>query len=335
VDRQGATDGDVEAYFSSAPIGMAQVDANGSVGPANAAFWRLLGVEDDLGETGRPDLVGPVVEMARRDILSGDTVSADAADAPLVHRTITMETPNGLRTLEVLGWSSGRGDWRVANLALTDEPQLTGLAALTEAAERARAARDIHDGLAQELWLAKLAAAGLEANPSLDADARSLCADLRHAIEKALAEARNAITAMRSLDVPSPPVGELLKRHVHEFSDRFGIRVECEVPDAPRVQPRVAIELLRVVQEALNNVRKHARPGRAVVRLEERRSHMVLSIRDDGVGFDPAIASGGYGRQSMHERAQAIGGRLTITSAPGRGTSVTLRVPLAHPEQGR
>ena len=141
--------------------------------------------------------------------------------------------------------------------------------------------------------------------------------------------------AMRSADVPTPPFSELLKRHVHEFSDRFGIRTECDVDDGPPVQPRVAIEMLRVVQEALNNVRKHARPGRAAIRLEERRGSIVLSIRDDGVGFDPAIESGGYGRQSMHQRAQSIGGRLTIASSPGRGTSVTLRVPTVQTGQRR
>jgi signal transduction histidine kinase len=210
------------------------------------------------------------------------------------------------------------------------EEQLgAGLASLTEAVERARAARDLHDGLAQDLWLAKLAAAGLDANPSLDTDARALCGDLRRAIEAALGETRNVVTAMRVLDVPMPSFPELLRRHVDEFSDRFGIRVDCDLDDGPPIHPRLGAELLRVVQEALNNVRKHARPGRAVVRLRQHRGLIVLQVRDDGVGFDPSIESGGYGRQSMHERAQSIGGRLTITSSPGRGTTVSLRLPMA------
>ena len=74
---------------------------------------------------------------------------------------------------------------------------------------------------------------------------------------------------------------------------------------------------------------------RPSVRLEERRNSIVLSVRDNGTGFDPSIKSSGYGRLSMHERAQAVGGRLTIASKPGRGTSVTLRVPIGGPEPSR
>jgi NarL family two-component system sensor histidine kinase LiaS len=218
---------------------------------------------------------------------------------------------------------------------VSEEPLSSDASALSEAVERARAAREIHDGLAQDLWLAKLAATGLERNPSLDADARALCADLRRAIDAALTETRTALVAMRSVDVPAPPFSEVITRQVNEFSDRFGIRAECHIEDGPAIPPRVAIEMMRVVQEALNNVRKHARPGRAVVRLGRRRDSIVLSVRDDGVGFDPTIRSSGYGRESMHERAQSIGGRLTISSAPGRGTSVTLRVPVAQLDRPR
>jgi signal transduction histidine kinase len=122
-------------------------------------------------------------------------------------------------------------------------------------------------------------------------------------------------------------LSELVERQVEEFSDRFGLRVECHVEEGRPVPSRVSLEILRVLQEALNNVRKHANAGRITVRVEHRRASVVLTVRDDGLGFDPTIANSGYGRQSMYERAQSIGARLTIASVPGRGTTVTLRVP--------
>jgi signal transduction histidine kinase len=322
VDRHEGSGDDLQGFFESAPIGMAQVDAEGMLGPVNAAFASLLGLEPDPGLARSLREVVPVIETASRDILW-----PESGTTRILRRVLTLDTPTGRRSVEVIGWPSRRGATPVACLVLIEDPLGSAVSALTEAVERARAAREIHDGLAQDLWLAKLAVAGLDANPSLDDKARAHCTDLRRAIEAALGETRTAVMAMRSVDVPTPPFVDLLRRHVHEFSDRFGIRVECDLDDTQALQPRVAVEMLRVAQEALNNVHKHARPGRALVRLKEQRGSIVLSVRDDGVGFDPAIGSGGYGRQSMHERALSIGGRLTIASSPGRGTSVTLRVP--------
>jgi signal transduction histidine kinase len=326
VDLRAEGASRLDAFFQAAPIGMAQVDTTGALVSLNPAFARLLGFEAPELQSRRLGEISPLIEDASRDILE-----SGAADREPIRRTLTIGTAPSERSIDLVGWSSmGSGGARVACLLVSEEPQNVDRSELIQAVERARVARELHDGLAQDLWLAKLAGLGLERNPSLDSDARLLCADLLRAIEAALSEARTAVMAMRAVDVPSPPLSELITRQVNEFSDRFGIRAESHVVDAPPIPPRVAIEVLRVVQEALNNVRKHARPARAMVRLEERRGTLVLSVRDDGIGFDPATQSSGYGRESMHERAQSIGGRLTIASAPGRGTSVTLRVPMAQ-----
>jgi len=316
----------LDEFFQAAPIGMAQIDANGALVSFNPEFARILGFEAQELPSYRLAEISPSIEAASRNILE-----SEAPDREPIRRTLTIGIAPSDRSIDLVGWSSiGSGGNPVACLLLSEEPQDTDRSELIQAVERARAARELHDGLAQDLWLAKLAALGLQRNSSLDADARALSADLLRAIEAALIEARTAVMAIRSVDVPTPPLSELVTRQVNEFSDRFGIRAESEVGDVPPVPPRVAIEVLRVVQEALNNIRKHARPARAMVRLKERRGTLVLSVRDDGVGFDPATQSSGYGRESMHQRAQSIGGRLTIASAPGRGTSVTLRVPVAQ-----
>ena len=271
--------------------------------------------------------LAPTIETTCRDL-----IALRSGDSRLTRRTVTVGESSGARSIELIAWASAGSDGApVASLLVSESPRDAAALALSEAVERARAAREIHDGLAQDLWLAKLAASGLERNTSLDPEARALCADLLRSIDAALSEARTAIIAMSSVDVPSPPLSELIERQVNEFSDRFGIRAEYHLEDGLPISPRVAVEMLRVVQEALNNVRKHARTARVVVRLTERRGAILLSVRDDGIGFDPAIRNAGYGRQSMRERAQSIGGRLTIASAPGRGTSVTLSVPITPP----
>jgi signal transduction histidine kinase len=93
----------------------------------------------------------------------------------------------------------------------------------------------------------------------------------------------------------------------------------------------VSVEILRILQEALNNVRKHADAIHVTVRVEQNRRSVMLTVHDDGIGFDTALPSDGYGRRSMDERAKSINGRLRISSIPGRGTTVTLRVPVTPP----
>jgi signal transduction histidine kinase len=306
---------------------LARVDSEGRILAANPEFVRLLGGEAEPPLPATLGELAPTIEVACKEL-----IALTPGRPHLTRRTVTIGESSHERSIELIGWASAGPDGApVASLLISESPRDAAALVLYEAVERARAAHEIHDGLAQDLWLAKLAASGLERNTSLDSEARALCADLLLSIDAALSEARTAMIAMSSVDVPSPPLSELIERQVNEFSDRFGIRAECHLEEDLPIAPRVAVEMLRVVQEALNNVRKHARPARVVVRLARRRDAITLSIRDDGIGFDPTMLNDGYGRQSMRERAQSIGGRLTIASAPGRGTSVTLRVPIALP----
>jgi signal transduction histidine kinase len=320
--RNGARE--LDALFQAAPIGMARVDASGMVTALNAEFGRMIGVPVPVALHRTLDEIAPSIDGRWREILG------TARDTPgLSRRTVTVSAPPDGRSLEVVGWASTEaGEMPGVTLLVSEVPTDRETTSLIETIERARFAREIHDGLAQDLWLAKLTATKLARLPTLDAEGQAMCADLLQAIDAGLTEARTAVMAMRS--EPTITLAELIERQVDEFSDRFGIRAECDLPDGHQVPPRIAVEMLGVVQEALNNVRKHACARRVMVRMETRRTSVVLSVRDDGNGFDPAIASVGYGRQSMHERAQSIGARLRIASLPGRGTTVTLRVPVAQ-----
>ena len=312
----------MDAHFQPARVGLGQIDADGTLTALDAEFARLfdLRVPEALH---RPvhQLPAPLSDCWREIVGSPDETPGPT------RWNITVGEPPDDRSLHVVGWASPEGDGVPVVQLLVSENIPDQLQSLGGMAERARLARDIHDGLAQDLWLAKLTASKLMRHPSLDADARALCEDLLRSIEAGLAEARTAVVAMRPDVEQTITLSELVERQVEEFSDRFGLRVECHVEEGRPVPSRVSLEILRVLQEALNNVRKHANAGRITVRVEHRRASVVLTVRDDGLGFDPTIANSGYGRQSMYERAQSIGARLTIASVPGRGTTVTLRVP--------
>jgi signal transduction histidine kinase len=196
------------------------------------------------------------------------------------------------------------------------------------AEERARLAREIHDGMSQELWYAKLKQSRLAALEGLAPPARELADEVAGAIESALSEARQAILALRPAEGAS--FAQVVARYVEDFADRFGIPADCEVDGAgERLSTRAQAELLRVLQEALTNVRRHADATRVRVRLETTESGLRLEVADNGRGFDRGqAASSRYGLRGMRERAGIIGAELRIESAPQDGTRVVLDVPL-------
>jgi len=200
--------------------------------------------------------------------------------------------------------------------------------------ERARLSRELHDGLAQDLWLAKLKLGRLAALPGLEPEGRLLCEELDRAIDSGLAEARGAVMALRVPGEPGASFGELMGRYVDDFADRFGLRAEFACADeVPRLGTRVEAELLRIAQEALSNVRRHADATVVWVRVAVDDGRVVLTVRDNGQGFDArATGDAGFGLTSMRERATLIGGRISISSRPRDGTLVS--IDLAVPDCG-
>jgi signal transduction histidine kinase len=199
--------------------------------------------------------------------------------------------------------------------------------------ERTRLSRELHDGLAQDLWLAKLKVGRLAALPDLGRDAKAVCDELTGAIDAGLADARQAVMALRLGSEPAGSLRELMARYVDDFGDRFGLRTEfaCE-GELPRLTPRAEAELLRIAQEALNNVIRHADATMVRVRVGIVDSHLELVVGDNGVGFEPSeVAEDSVGLASMRERAQIIGGELEIDSQPLDGTRIRVRVPLPMP----
>ncbi len=195
--------------------------------------------------------------------------------------------------------------------------------------ERARLAREIHDGLAQHLWFAKLKFERLSS--TLADEDRPLADEVTQALDAAIIEAREALVTMRSSLEEDVPFADMLVRAVDDFEDRSGLRVEFSASTGipSQLAPRVQVELLRIVSEALNNVRKHADATTVRIVAEVSDGEVVITITDNGRGFAPEEAfDRGMGLQGMHERARLIGGSLLVRSEISGGTTIEVRAPV-------
>jgi signal transduction histidine kinase len=197
--------------------------------------------------------------------------------------------------------------------------------------ERNRLARDLHDSLVQKLFGVVLAAKSASTLLERDAaDARAQVDRLGELAHDAISELRSLVFQLRPAAIETEGLGEALRKHVEVL--RRDAEVSLELTGTPRLRPGVDDEVFRIAQEALHNALRHARAERIEVRLSEDGERLALSVSDDGVGFDPRVASvraRRLGLTSMEERARELGGRLSISSSPGAGTRVRLEVPPA------
>src|SRR5439155_15702126 len=119
-----------------------------------------------------------------------------------------------------------------------------------------------------------------------------------------------------------------LRKYAAAREARDGLTVEIVAEDERRLAPQHEEAAYRIVREALHNVVKHARARRARVRLRFRPAALELEVHDDGQGFDVSAMRSGLGLTSMRERAEQLGGSLDVQSSPGRGTTVSARLPV-------
>ncbi len=223
------------------------------------------------------------------------------------------------RLLEVFGAE--------AAALLERSQQYEAVAAAAVLQERSRLAREIHDGLAQHLAFLKMRVAWLQRSTE-PVEHKSL-QDIETVLETALAEARQAISTLRA-EPSGASIAEAICEYARQFAQLSDLKVTIDADhNVPEVAPRARVELLRVVQEALNNVRKHAHSTAVQVQIQRWADSLVVCIQDDGSGFPPGQERGGhFGLDIMTERTESIGGSLEVTSSPGTGTVVCIHVPL-------
>ncbi|HZM78404.1 MAG TPA: sensor histidine kinase [Candidatus Limnocylindrales bacterium] len=197
-------------------------------------------------------------------------------------------------------------------------------------AERERLAREIHDTLAQGFTsVLILLEAALSAGPDDPQAAREMVERARDTARENLAEARALVAALTPPDLSQTSLPEALRRIVDRATVQSGPHAELAVCGVPRGLPTAhEVALLRIAQEALTNVGRHAGASKVAVVLDYGDGGVSLRVSDDGRGFDPAAApAGGFGLEGMRSRAAGVGGVVTVDTAPGRGVSVCLKVP--------
>ena len=187
------------------------------------------------------------------------------------------------------------------------------------AEERARVAREIHDGLAQYLFAVATHATMLESGTA-EAQAETI-GKLKEAATAAQQEARFAILALSSAS-GTAPFDAALRRYVEFLTADGELEVDLEIDASVPLAPDEQIEVFRIVQEGLANVRKHANATRAEVVIGVRDDERYVSIRDDGEGFDGGATGAGQGLRNMRARADSIEGGFSLSSQPGLGTAL-------------
>jgi len=209
--------------------------------------------------------------------------------------------------------------------------------ALAVATERERIAREMHDGLAQVLSYvnAKTQAVQELLQTGQVEPAQAQLQQLQEAAQEVYADVREAILGLRTTIGKGRGLFPVLEEYLQRFTEQAGVQTELTISpgiSAFSFDPRAEIQLMRIVQEALTNVRKHAQAGRAWVRFVANGAWAEVTIEDDGRGFDPnnprRSAWPCFGLQTMRERAEAAGGSLEVESRPGKGTHVRARIPL-------
>jgi signal transduction histidine kinase len=186
------------------------------------------------------------------------------------------------------------------------------------AEERARVAREIHDGLAQYLFAVTTHAQMLASGTPVE----EVGPPLKQAAALAQQEARFAVLALSSAS-GTASFDSALRRYVEFLTADGKLDVDLEIDPAIRLAPDEQIEIFRIVQEGLGNVRRHAHATRAEVVIGQRPSgERFVAIEDDGEGFPPDLATTGHGLRNMRDRASSIEGGFSVRSTPGRGTAL-------------
>jgi signal transduction histidine kinase/GAF domain-containing protein len=303
-------------------------------------YWRVEGCVDGrqalaMVQERVPDLVLADVMLPAMDgfeLLRHLRASPRTARVPVI---LLSARAGGEATLE--GLEAGADDYLVkpfsAQELLARLRTHLELARAREArardAERRRVARDLHDSVLQTLYGIALGAESIRSLVPREVERVPPVAEyVVQLARSALEEMRALILELRPEALAQDGLVASLRRLVAPMTSRHGLRLTLDVGPEPPASLEVKEAVFRVAQEALHNVARHARASHVQLLLGAEDGHLLLEVSDDGVGFDvDADFAGHVGQKSMHERADLVGGTLEVTSAPGAGTCVRLRVP--------
>ena len=208
------------------------------------------------------------------------------------------------------------------------------VADLAVAQERLRIAHEVHDGIAQVLGYVntKVQAANAYLSQGKSDEAGAQLNELALAARDAYADLRESLVNLRTLPSAERTVSSVLEEYLDRWKAASGVSTQLTIDPDLRIPPGIELQLIRIVQEALTNVRRHARATAAKVDIRRRDGQVIGSVSDDGVGFNPEARPRSdfprFGLSTMRERAESVGGKLRVVSMPGKGTTVAFELPV-------
>src|SRR5579871_1249434 len=215
--------------------------------------------------------------------------------------------------------------------------------------ERNRLARDLHDSIKQQLFSISVSAAAARARVAGEAsdaengasnaessgnggsNTQAVLDDIQRSAQEAQVEMQALLQQLRPAPLEQMGLVESLRIQAQALGYRTAAEVSVELETLPpddRLPPGTPEMLFRVVQEAFSNIARHARAQRVQLKLYQKKNALRLDIQDDGQGFDPSSARQGMGLPNINERIKQVGGTMDLSSQPGEGTSLHLRIPL-------
>lgn len=205
---------------------------------------------------------------------------------------------------------------------------------IAAARERLRIAHEMHDGIAQVLGYVntKVQAAKQYFRRGMTDEGNLQLDQLAASARQAYSDVRESIVGLRTLPGSDRSLSDVLEEFLHHWKDQSGVEAELSIDPELRLPASIELQIVRIIQESLTNVRKHARATMARVNVERQNGQLVVSIHDDGAGFNPEASARGefpkFGLTTMRERASSIQGSLEIESTPRDGTTVRFTMPL-------
>ncbi len=326
--------------------GAAVVSSDHTVLHCNRRFARFLGMGiqkvigarvRDLVWPGDQDKLDALLRTAVRKNCRGEVRLQSRRVVPLpVHFSLSPLRIDGTRAICLIASDLSEAKRAEQELRASGE-QLRKLAARQVSVreeERTRIAREVHDELGQSLTAVKLDLAWLAARlPPRNVRMRERIGSTLKMADSIIQDVRRISTELRPgiLDLS---LAAAVEWHVREFEARTGIYCKLRLLTQEMFEPEASTALFRILQETLTNVARHAKATRVEVVKQKQQDRLVLRVHDNGCGFDAAdpSLSGSLGLLGMRERAATLGGGVSISSAPGKGTTVTAWIPLPSAE---
>ena len=268
----------------------------------------------------------------KREVVSTESLIADGKQH--WYRTVKRPLPQADGSVNVLGIAVDISDLKLSEVRLADSyKELQRLVLYLEnvrAEERAQIARNLHDEMGATLAALKMRVAWLssklpEGTPHLSAEVEHI-SDL---VSDGIRTVRQVVSDLRPNLLDDVGLVAAVKDHVKRFQRDTEIECTLVLSEGDfTLNESQSVTVFRIIQESLSNVAKHAKAGKVDIFLELQGKLLNLKIRDNGTGFSPARKGQSFGLLGIKERALMIGGSATIDSAPGRGTLVSLSIPI-------